>query len=182
LAAFKAVLARVTGEPDVVVGATTAGRARRELDDLVGLFVNSVALRTDLSGDPSFEEVLDRVRTTTLEAFDHQDAPFDKVVERIKPPRDLSRNPVFQVAFEFQERVAVPAGFGPLVACANVGGFSGAEYGGRTTARLDVELFVAEAEDGSLDASLVYASDLYERATMVGLAGDYGDALRRLTS
>ncbi|HEX2048493.1 MAG TPA: amino acid adenylation domain-containing protein [Acidimicrobiales bacterium] len=173
LAAFKVVLALETGAEDVVVGGTAAGRHRRELEDLVGLFVNPLALRTDLSGDPTFEEVLDRVRRTMLDAFDHQDAPFDKVVERIKPPRDVSRNPVVQVAFEFQDRVPLPDHLGGAVGLVDVGGYTGGDYGGAITARLDVELFVAEAADGALDGSLVYAADLFEPTTMSRLAARY---------
>ncbi|MDQ4069783.1 MAG: condensation domain-containing protein, partial [Actinomycetota bacterium] len=182
LAAFKAVLARATGADDVVVGATTAGRSRPELEDLVGLFVNPLALRTALSGDPSFAEVVDRVRRTTVEAFDHQDAPFDKVVERVKPPRDLSRSPVVQVAFEFQDHVPVAPDLGGLVGCTDAGGYTGAEYGRRFTARLDVELFLAEAADGSLDVTLVYASDLYEGETMSGLAASYVTVLEAVVA
>jgi len=173
LAAFKVVLAQASGAHDVVVGVTASGRTRAELEDLVGLFVNTLALRTDVSGDPSFEDVVRRVRRTTVEAFDHQDAPFDKVVERIKPPRDLGRNPVVQVAFEFQDHVPVPTHLGGVVRCTDVGGYSGAEYGGGVTARLDVELFVAESAAGALDATLVYAADLYEPATMAAFAGRY---------
>lgn len=176
LAAFKMLLARATGGRDIVVGGTAAGRPRAELEVLVGLFVNTVVLRTDLSGDPAFTEVVDRVRRTALEAYDHQDAPFDKVVERLVPPRDLSRNPLVQVAFDFHEHVAAPASLGGLVSLVDLGGYTGAEYGaphGGVTARLDLELFVVEAGDGSLDANLVYAVDLYDRATMARLAAGY---------
>jgi non-ribosomal peptide synthetase component F len=182
LAAFKVLLSRASGATDVVVGGTSAGRSRRELEDLVGLFVNPLALRTDLSGDPTFEEVLVRVRRTTLDAFDHQDAPFDKVVERIKPPRDLSRNPVVQVAFEFQDHVALPEQLGPSVGITDVGGYTGGEYGSRITARLDVELFVAESATGSLDGSLVYAADLFEPATMARFAADYRAVLEAVVA
>jgi non-ribosomal peptide synthetase component F len=184
LAAFKVLLAQETGADDIVVGATTAGRSRAEVEDLVGFFVNPLVLRTDLAGTPTFDEVVARVRRTTLESFDHQDAPFDKVVERIRPPRDMSRNPVFQVAFEFQEHLPTPARFGGPVACTDLGGPSGAEYGGvgGTPARLDVELFVAEAADGSLAASLVYATDLYDRARMSQLAGGYRRLLDAVVS
>jgi non-ribosomal peptide synthetase component F len=113
------------------------------------------------------------VRRTTLEALDHQDAPFDKVVERIKPRRDLSRNPVIQVAFELQDHAAAPGTLGGVVGCADLGGPAGGEYGGRTPARLDVELFVAESADGSLDLTLVYAAELYEPSTMARFAADY---------
>ncbi|MDQ3897938.1 MAG: condensation domain-containing protein, partial [Actinomycetota bacterium] len=173
LAACKVLLASATGAHDIVVGATTAGRNRRQLEDLVGFFVNPLALRTDLFGDPSFADVVDRVRRTTVEAFDHQDAPFDKVVERVRPPRDLSRNPVIQVAFEFQDHGPVPADLGGLVGCTDLGGPSGAEYGGRISARLDLELFVAEEGDGSLAGSLVYATELYDPATAARLAESY---------
>ena len=170
LAAFKVVLAHPSGADDIVVGVTAGGRTRRETEDLVGIFVNTMALRTDLSGNPSFQDVVRRVRLTSVEAFDHQDAPFDKVVERIKPPRDLARSPVVQVAFEFQEHVPVPIDLGAGVRCADLAGPSGAEYGGGATARLDVELFMDESAAGSLDATLVYAADLYEPATMARLA------------
>ncbi|MGI9022486.1 MAG: condensation domain-containing protein, partial [Acidimicrobiales bacterium] len=179
LAAFKVLLARATGVDDIVVGATVAGRDRAELENLVGFFGNTVVLRTDLSGDPPFTEVIDRVRRTALESSEHQDAPFDKVVERIAPPRDLSRNPLVQVAFDFQEHAASPASLGGLVACTDLGGYSGAEYGadhGGATARLDLELFVVESDDGTLDASLVYADELYDRTTMARV----GDDFRRL--
>ena len=179
LAAFKVLLARTAGAGDVVVGVTAAGRGRAELEDLVGLFVNTLALRTDLSDDPPFDNVLQRVRSTVLDAFEHEDAPFDKVVERIKPPRDLSRNPVVQVAFEFQDHAPVPTRLGP-VALTDVGGYTGAEFGGLVTARLDVELFVVEAADGSLDGTLVYATDLFEPATMTRFAEDYGRLLAEL--
>jgi hypothetical protein len=180
LAAFTALLARATGAHDVVVAVTSAGRGRAELEHLIGLFVNTLALRTDLSGDPRFDVVVQRVRRATLEAFDHHDAPFDKVVDRIKPRRDLSRNPLVQVAFEFQDHRPTPTDLGGLVALADVGGYTGAEYGAADgegiTARLDVELFVVESADGSLAATLVYATDLFERATMAELV----DRFRRL--
>lgn len=186
LAAFKVLLAGATGADDVVVGAATSGRVRAELENLIGFFVNPLALRTDLSGEPTFRDVVDRVRQTTVEAFDHQDAPFDKVVERIRPARDLSRAPLVQVAFEFQDHVRIPADLGGLVGCADVGGYSGAEYGAvdgdGVPARLDLELFVVESGDGGLDASLVYAAELYEHATMARLAARYVQLLEAVTA
>jgi len=177
LAAFQVLLAGITGADDIVVGATTSGRVRSELEGLVGFFVNPLVLRTDLSGDPSFAEVLGRVRATALEAYEHQDAPFEKVVERIAPPRDLSRNPLMQIAFELQEPVSLPVTLGPGVALADVGGPSGAAYGavegGGVNASLDVELFMAGSPDGSLQASLVYAAELYDAPTMAALARSY---------
>jgi amino acid adenylation domain-containing protein len=99
-AAFCAVLARYSGQEDIAVGTTALGRDRPELEGLVGLFVNMVVLRADLSGDPSFAELLARVREVTLGAYDHQEVPFEKVVERVQPARDPSRNPLFQVGLQ----------------------------------------------------------------------------------
>lgn len=182
LAGFTALLARATGRTDVVVGGTTAGRTHRELEDLIGFFVNPLVLRTDLSGDPPFTEVLARVRQTALEAYQHQDAPFEKVVERIAPRRDLSRSPLVQIAFELHEHAPAPATLGDGVALTDVGGCTGAAYGSPDgvglPARLDLELFVVESSAGSLDASLVWAVELYDRGTMVDLTRSYQSLLR----
>src|SRR5262249_20788439 len=99
LAVFKVLLARYAGETDVVVGTPIAGRSRPELEHVQGLFLNSLVLRTDLSGDLSFVEVLERVRETVLEAFEHQELPFGQLVQALQPKRDLGRNPLFQVMF-----------------------------------------------------------------------------------
>jgi hypothetical protein len=177
LAGFQVLLGRVAATEDVVVGGTTAGRPRAELEDLIGLFVNQVALRTDLSGDPSFVEVLDRVRRTALDAFDDQDTPFDKVVERLNPRRDPSRSPVVQVAFEYQEHVPLPDGLGGGVAWTDLGGHTGAAYGAvdglGVPARLDVEMFVTGTAGGALDGTLVYGTDLFDASSMARLAAGY---------
>jgi len=99
LAAFKALLARLSGQDDVVVGSPIAGRRHVETESLIGFFLNTLALRTRLAGDPPFRELLDWVRETTLGAFSHQDVPFEALLAEIKPERDLSRTPVFQVFF-----------------------------------------------------------------------------------
>jgi amino acid adenylation domain-containing protein len=102
LAAFTVVLHRYTGQHDIVVGCPVAGRDRPELEPLVGLFVNTLVLRADLSGDPTFREALQRVRDVCLDAYAHQDLPFERLVQELHPRRDLSRNPFFQVMFVFQ--------------------------------------------------------------------------------
>ncbi|MFC5643548.1 amino acid adenylation domain-containing protein [Kitasatospora cinereorecta] len=103
LAAAQLVLARWSGQHDLAVGTPVAGRGRTELEGLIGFFVNTVVVRTDLTGAPGFAELLRRVRATVLGAFDHQDVPFERVVERLRPERDLSRNPLFQVMVDVQE-------------------------------------------------------------------------------
>src|SRR5262249_34692033 len=98
LAAFNVLLHRYSGQDDLVVGSPIAGRARAEVQGLIGFFVNMLVLRTDVSGDPTFRELLRRVRKTALEAYyTHEDVPFEKLVEELHPPRDPSRNPLFQV-------------------------------------------------------------------------------------
>ncbi len=99
LAAFQLLLSRLSGQEDVIVGSPVAGRSRAECEPLIGCFINTVALRTDAGGNPAFLELLQRVRTTALEAYANQDVPFDKVIEELRPPRDGSRTPVFQVLF-----------------------------------------------------------------------------------
>ena len=100
LAAFTALLHRYTGQTDIVIGSPMAGRTRREVEPLIGFFVNSLVLRGDVSGDPSFQELLRRVQKTALDAFAHQDLPFEMLVEELHPARDASRNPLFQVTFQ----------------------------------------------------------------------------------
>src|SRR5262249_51717504 len=102
LAAFQVLLYRYCGQEDIVVGSPIANRGHPELEPLIGFFVNSLVLRTDLSGAPRFKELLSRVRDTCLSAYAHQDLPFEKLVEDLRPERDQSRNPLFQVMFVLQ--------------------------------------------------------------------------------
>ncbi|MDG9701462.1 non-ribosomal peptide synthetase [Streptomyces sp. DH37] len=161
LAAVQTVLARWSGQHDVPVGTPVAGRGRTELERLVGFFVNTVVLRGDLSGAPTFADLLGRVRATVLGAFDHQDVPFEKLVERLRPERDLSRNPLFQVMVDVQESAAA----GPRVEGLEVTGFAlpwaSAKFDLTTTFLLYPDRFALNVE---------YAADLFDAATATRLA------------
>jgi amino acid adenylation domain-containing protein len=155
LAAFQALLAKYAGSDDVVVGSPIAGRTRRELEALIGFFVNTLVLRTDLSGDPPFRELLRRVREVTLGAYEHQEVPFEKLVEALQPERSLSHAPLFQVMFAL-------AGEGardllPGIAVEPVEAESAAT-------KFDLNLVFAEGAEGA-HALLQYNADLFEPET-----------------
>ena len=159
LAGFKVLLARYTGQDDVVVGSPVAGRTRAEIENLIGFFVNSVVLRTDLSGDPTFETVVERVRRTSLEAYDHQDLPFERLVDELDPERDLGQNPLFQVVFAMQHELA------PLSAGAPGAAAFHAFPMDVTVTRTDVELHLFESVE-RLHGRLIYNTDLFDGATI----------------
>src|SRR5439155_17880296 len=140
LAALNVLLSRYSGQDDIVVGSTIAGRNRFEIEKLIGFFVNTLVLRTDLSGNPSFRELLGRARKTAMSAYAHQDLPFEKLVEELQPERDLSRNPLFQVMLILQN---VPTA-GQRMANLAVGPFPASSE----RSKFDLTVIVAEKEDG----------------------------------
>ncbi|MFF0246892.1 non-ribosomal peptide synthetase [Streptosporangium sandarakinum] len=146
LAAFATVLSRWSGQRDIVVGTPVAGRVLPETEPVIGMFVNAVALRTDLGGDPTFAEAVSRVRDTVADALDHQELPFERLVEALQPTRDLSVPPIYQVMFN----LAVDTNEGQIA---------------NGTAKVDLQLDL-NMRGGRLHSRLEYSTDLFDRATM----------------
>ncbi|MGD2093292.1 MAG: condensation domain-containing protein, partial [Candidatus Aminicenantes bacterium] len=164
LAAFKTLLYRYTGQKDIVVGSPIASRNRLEIEGLMGFFTNTLVLRTDLSGNPCFRELLVRVRQSALGAFAHQDMPFEKLVEELQPERSLSRSPLFQVMFVLQDAPMAPRQLRGLTLTMH-------EVDNRTS-KFDVLLAVMETGSGIM-ASLQYNTDLFTAARMKRMLGHY---------
>ena len=164
LAAFQVLLHRYTGQDDILVGSPIANRNRIEIEGLIGFFANTMVLRTDLSGNPKFRDLLGKVRETALEAYAHQDLPFEKLVEELRPERDLSRSPLFQAMFVFQNASARKFDFEGL-------DVSLMRSGGETT-KFDLTFAVSEGIRG-LRIALQYATDLFDDATMARLLAHF---------
>jgi amino acid adenylation domain-containing protein len=162
LTVFKTLLSRCSGLDDVIVGTPVAGRDRVETEGMIGLLINTLALRTDLSGEPAFEEALLRVRETALQAHAHRDLPFERLVQELQPERDASRTPIFQVLFALQNSPVQPLRLRDL-AITPFDVHTG-------TAKLDLSLAMSEI-DGSLAGSIEYAADLFDAATVARIAG-----------
>ncbi len=160
LAAFNILLSRYSGQDDVIIGSTVAGRSRSEIQRLIGFFVNALPLRTDLSGNPSFLELLKRVREVCLGAYMHQDVPFEKIVEAINPSRDLTRNPLFQVMFNMvdtSDRVLV------LQGCeVTKESFFDPE------AKFDITLYAPE-KNGTIELAIVYNTDFFSESRIAAV-------------
>ncbi|WP_203568774.1 non-ribosomal peptide synthetase/MFS transporter [Aestuariimicrobium ganziense] len=164
LAALEVVLSRFSGQDDFAVGSPVAGRASSDLEQLVGMFANTVVQRADLSGDPSFADLLKRVRRTAISSYAHQDVPFERIVSELGVPRDLSRTPVFTVTFAMQNYLQTVAGNNGLA-------MERFLHDLRVT-RYDLELYLFVDEHG-VNGHLMYNTDLFER----GLAERLRDAL-----
>ena len=171
LAAFQSLLFRYTGQHDIAVGTFIANRTRAELEGLIGFFVNTLVLRAEFSGEVSFRELLKQVRRTTLDAFAHQDLPFAKLVQELQPERDLSRNPLFQVAFQLlnmpgateeETETAVPV--------------LGVQRG---AAVLDITLSVWESTLG-LAGEFEYNRDLFDAGTIERMGIHYCNLLAEI--
>ena len=169
LSAFKVLLYRYSGQQDICVGTPIANRLQQELEGLIGFFVNTLALRSEVNGNSSFTELLQQVRTNTTEAYQNQEAPFEKVVEAVVKGRDMSRNPLFQVMFVLRNTPEVPElrmgelAFSPM-------GFE------HTTSLFDLTLFITETGNG-LECSLEYNTDLYTAETIKRFVGHFKELL-----
>ncbi|MCC5632732.1 amino acid adenylation domain-containing protein [Nostoc sphaeroides CHAB 2801] len=173
LAAFKTLLYRYTGQTDILVGSPVANRNSVEVESLIGLFVNVLVLRTNLSEQPTFRELLARVKSTALEAYIHQDLPFDKLVEELQPERDLSHNPLFQVMFVLQNvAIATPKLSDVSLTFAE---------GDNGSAKFDLTLFMEDREQG-LVATLEYNTDLFNTDTIHRMLGHFQTLLESVVS
>jgi non-ribosomal peptide synthetase component F len=171
LGAFQVLLMRYSGQHDVVVGSPVAGRHRTELEGLIGYFVNTLVLRGDLSGSPSFVELLARVRQVCLDAYAHQDLPFDRLVAELSPERDLSRNPLYQVLFALQNMPASDLALGELRAQRLPLDSA--------TAKFDLSLSLTE-HDAALGGVLEYSTQLFDAPTIERMARHYQRLLRAI--
>ncbi|MBD0373583.1 MAG: amino acid adenylation domain-containing protein, partial [Pyrinomonadaceae bacterium] len=171
LAALKVLLYRYAGQTDIIIGTPVAGRNQTETENLIGLFVNTLVLRTELSSNPDFIEVLRRVREVTLAAYEHQDVPFEKLVEELQPERDLSRMPLFQVMFAFQNAPL------PSLELSDVSlELLEVDLG---TAKFDLTLNLSETSD-SLNGYFEYNTDLFEAETISRLSEHFQTLLQSI--
>ncbi len=168
LAAFQVLLHRYTAQTDISVGTPIANRNYREIEGLIGFFINTLVLRTDLSGDPSFHELLQRVRDTALNAYAHQDLPFEKLVEELQPERNLGRTPFFQVLFTVRNSTSSRLTLPDL----SLEGLD-VETG---TSKFDLLMMVDETEHG-INFGIEYNTDLFDDSTITRMAGHFENLL-----
>jgi non-ribosomal peptide synthetase component F len=162
LAAFKVLLCRYTGQEDVIVGSPIANRPQTETESIIGFFLNNLALRSDLSGNPNFREVLTRVRRTALEAYANQDVPFEKLIEALKPERSLSHTLIFQVyfnLFNFADEINLP-GSNETVSLVDAWAQSDEDL-----SKFDLTLYAGQ-QGQELKLALVYNTDLFDAGSI----------------
>jgi amino acid adenylation domain-containing protein len=173
LAAFQILLWRYSDQDDIAVGSPIAGRNREEIENLIGFFINTLVLRTDLSGNPTFRELLEQVKDTALAAYAHQDLPFEKLVEELQPERDLARNPLFQVMFQFQNALPTPL---------QLNGLQVSKLDTYTqTAKFDLML-VAYEQDGVLKCLMEYDTGLFRGKTIERMLNQYATLLEAIVT
>jgi amino acid adenylation domain-containing protein len=172
LAAFKVVLHRYSGQDDVTVGASVSGRSHPQLEPLIGLFVNMLVLRTDVSGDPTFRELVHRVRDVVLDAVDNQEVPFERLVEELRPERDPGRNPLFQISFAVDENPLEPVtGAGLRLKPCQLQ---------TRTSRFDLQVVVS-CRSNSSSVDVEYSTELFDRERIERLLDHFEMALWAVT-
>jgi amino acid adenylation domain-containing protein len=173
LAAFQTLLLRYSGQDDIAVGTSVTSRTRVELERLIGLFINTLVLRSDLSGNPTFRQLLKRVRSVCLSAYEHQDLPFEKLVEALQPGRNLSYSPLFQVAFSLEHAPGASSESADLtlesIAWTN------------NTAKFDLSLTLVETRT-ALVGRLEYSTDLFTEETIARLARHFQTLLESIVA
>jgi amino acid adenylation domain-containing protein len=172
LAAFQTLLHRYSGQNDIVVGSPIANRSRTEIEGLIGFFVNTLVLRTNFNGDPTFKELLGRVREMALAAYAHQDLPFEKLVEELQPERSLSHPPLFQVMFALQNASVTDLRLSGLAV-------TPLQLEG-VTAKFDLSLSMVEEAD-ALRGSIEYNTDLFGEATIGQMMGHFQILLEEIS-
>nr|BDT35424.1 non-ribosomal peptide synthetase [Myxococcus sp. MH1] len=173
LAGFQLLLSRYSGQDDISVGTAIANRHRAELEGLIGFFVNSLVMRTRLSGEPTFRELLRRVREVSLGAYAHQDVPFEQVVEALQVPRDPRYSPLFQVRFNLQD-----SPYGHLKMAGLDVSMLETEW---NYTKFDLHLFMSEAAEG-LQTSFAYSTDLFKPETIRRMLGHLGQLLENIAA
>ncbi|HIP70970.1 MAG TPA: amino acid adenylation domain-containing protein, partial [Anaerolineae bacterium] len=174
LAAFQVLLYRYSGQTTVNVGSPIANRTRGEIEGLIGFFINTLVLRADLAGEMRFRDLLAQVKETTLEAYAHQDLPFESLVEAIQPERDMSHSPLFQVMFILQN-APTRAQELPDLRLEMIDVDTG-------TATFDITLSLGEWGDGGMDASMEFNTDLFDRGTIERMLTHYETLLRGIVA
>ncbi|MGH9830873.1 MAG: condensation domain-containing protein, partial [Blastocatellia bacterium] len=170
LAAFEVLLYRYSGQKDILVGTPIAGRNRKEVEGLIGIFVNTLVTRTDMSGDPTFRDLLDRVKEDALGAYANQDLPFEHLVEELQPERDLSRSPLFQVLFVLQNAPVPSLRMGDVKLTPMVIESESSKF--------DMTLAVMEQKDDTLSGWLEYNASLFDDPMISQMAVHYKNILK----
>ncbi|WP_155756168.1 AMP-binding protein, partial [Rhodococcus opacus] len=174
-AAVAVLLERLGAGEDIALGVPVAGRSHPDLDAMVGCFVNTVVLRTDVSGDPTFDELLDRVRAVDLDAVDHADVPFNRIVELVNPPRSSARHPLFQVMLSHWKQEGAAERFAGTTASVRMLD--------ATTAKFDLALRFQERPDsGGVDVMFEYSTELFDAATVESFADRLAVVIERLVA